>query len=157
MLGKHIFPLDTFEMLLELYCFSTKNKDITFRNGMGSPTSTHRYVMLSANSISVSFSNIPLICFNPSCVSKSQFSVSSIFLIAPFILSVSICTLSRFRTLTIVAVFSRSHVFKILFSRIKFISVVFPELVSPKKKKLSRLCKHRLQFCYTDWLIFITV
>lgn len=105
------------------------------RNGIGNPMSTLRWRMLSIDDVmSVTFFNASLSTFTPLSVAKSHLFVKSVSLTTPVSLSVIILIFSELRILHIVDDDSRVLPLKILFSSILLIKVVFPALVSPKRR-----------------------
>lgn len=108
---------------------------ITFRKGIGNPTSTHLMSKISFDTLmSVSCFKTSLSFFLPSSVSGLYFNgMSRTTFGFPDAYSTMIFTFSEFLNLHIVAVDSNILPLKIFFPIILFINVDFPELVSPEK------------------------
>lgn len=111
---------------------------ITFRKGMGNPTSTNSNCEFSRDDV-LSMSLVKWVCniFTPSFVFKSHLFVKSIVFVSFSILLVVIIILSELRILQIVDVDSRFFPKNIGFPNILLINVDFPLHVSPEIAQLN--------------------
>lgn len=120
---------------------------ITFRNGIGNPTSTYSKLTLPADTdISVSSVNTSRSISTPDSSLISHFPGRSMLTIDPSLHLVSIFTASRLRILHIVDVDSTVWPLKIFFRSILLINVDFPALVSPRNgTKILYICRFHLR------------